>query len=86
MTGSGEATWAEFAEAIFAEAQARGRRPTRVQPITTAEYPRPAPRPANSRLDNAKLRSAYGVELPDWRTSLAACCARLLSSKESLRS
>ena len=83
MTGAGEATWAEFAAAIFAEAAARGRRQTRVKPITTAEYPRPAPRPANSRLDNAKLRQAYGVELPQWRTSLAECCARLIASKES---
>ncbi len=82
MTGSGEATWAEFAAAIFAEAGRRGRRLTRVKPITTAEYPRPAPRPANSRLDNAKLRRAYGLELPDWRSSLKECCARLVAPKE----
>ncbi|HME83097.1 MAG TPA: dTDP-4-dehydrorhamnose reductase [Roseiarcus sp.] len=78
MTGSGEATWADFAEAIFAEAAARGRRLTRVKRITTAEYPTPARRPANSRLDNEKLRRAYGLELPDWRKSLTACCARLI--------
>ena len=60
----------------------RGRRQTRVKPITTAEYPRPAPRPANSRLDNAKLQHAYGLELPEWRTSLAECCARLIAPKE----
>ena len=56
MTGSGEATWADFAEAVFAEAHARGRRLTRVKRIATADYPTPARRPANSRLDNAKLR------------------------------
>ena len=39
MTGSGEATWADFAEAIFVEAAARGRRLTRVKRITTADYP-----------------------------------------------
>jgi dTDP-4-dehydrorhamnose reductase len=78
MTGSGEATWADFAEAVFAEAAARGRRSTLVKRITTADYPTPARRPANSRLDNEKLRRVYGLELPDWRTSLAACCARLL--------
>ena len=78
MTGSGEATWADFAEAIFAEAAARGRRSTRVKRITTADYPTPARRPANSRLDNERLRRAYGLELPDWRTSLAACCGRLI--------
>ena len=78
MTGSGEATWADFAEAVFAEAHARGRRLTRVRRIASAEYPTPAHRPANSRLDNEKLRRAYGVALPDWRASLAACCARLI--------
>ena len=78
MTGSGEATWADFAEAIFVEAAARGRRLTRVKHITTTEYPTPARRPANSRLDNEKLRRLYGLELPDWRKSLTACCARLI--------
>jgi dTDP-4-dehydrorhamnose reductase len=78
MTGAGEATWADFAEGIFADAAARGRRLTRVKRITTAEYPTPARRPANSRLDNEKLRRVYGLELPDWRKSLAACCAQLI--------
>jgi dTDP-4-dehydrorhamnose reductase len=79
MTGSGEAGWADLAEAIFAEAAARGRRATRVKRITTAEYPTPARRPLNSRLDNEKLRRVYGLELPPWRKSLTACCARLLA-------
>ena len=79
MTGGGEATWADLAEAVFAEAHARGRRLTRVKRITTADYPAPARRPANSRLDTAKLARAYGVALPDWRVSLAACCARLIA-------
>ena len=79
MTGSGEATWADFAEAVFKEAEARGRRPTRVKRIATADYPTPARRPANSRLDNEKLARVYGVRLPDWRRSVEACCARLLA-------
>ncbi len=79
MTGGGEATWADLAEAVFAEAHTRGRRLTRVKRITTAQYPTPARRPANSRLDNAKLVGAYGLALPDWRGSLATCCARLLT-------
>ena len=79
MTGSGEATWADFAEAIFHEAAARGRRQTHVKRIATADYPTPARRPANSRLDNEKLARVYGVKLPEWRQSLAVCCARLLA-------
>ena len=79
MTGSGEATWADFAELVFGEAEARGRRATRVKRIVTADYPTPARRPANSRLDNEKLARVYGLSLPDWRGSVAACCARLLA-------
>ncbi len=79
MTGSGEGTWADFAEAVFREAEARGRRLTRVKRIATADYPTPARRPANSRLDNEKLARVYGVRLPDWRRSVEACCARLLA-------
>ena len=79
LTGSGHATWADFAETIFREAAARGRRETRVKRIATADYPTPARRPANSRLDNEKLTRVYGVKLPEWRQSVAVCCARLLS-------
>ena len=79
MTGSGEATWADFAEAVFAEAQARGRRLTRVKRIATADYPTLARRPANSRLDNGKLSRVYGLALPEWRASLSTCCARLIA-------
>ena len=79
LTGAGEATWAEFARAIFAQAQALGRPPVAVTPITTAEYPTPARRPANSRLDGEKLRREFGVALPDWRDSLKPVVARLLA-------
>ena len=79
MTGSGEATWADLAETIFHEAAARGRRLTHVRRIATADYPTPARRPANSRLDNEKLARVYGVRLPEWRQSVAGCCDRLLS-------
>jgi dTDP-4-dehydrorhamnose reductase len=79
MTGSGEGTWADFAQAVFGEAAARGRRLTRVKRIATADYPTPARRPANSRLDNEKLARVYGLRLPDWRQSVAASCGRLLA-------
>ena len=80
MTGAGEASWADFAEAIFATAERHGRKPVRVKRITTADYPTPAKRPGNSRLDCGKLARLYGVALPAWRSSLDACVARLLSS------
>ena len=56
LAGSGEATWADVAEQTFAVAERLGRKPVRVKRIATADYPTPARRPANSRLDTAKLR------------------------------
>jgi len=79
MTGAGEANWADFAEAIFAIAERYGRKPVRVKRITTADYPTPAKRPPNSRLDCGKLARLYGVALPHWRRSLDACVSHLLS-------
>ena len=78
LTGAGEATWAEFAQSIFSEAQALGRKPVKVTPITTAQYPTPARRPANSRLDGALLERVYGIRPPPWRDSLKPVVARLL--------
>jgi len=77
-TGSGEASWADFAQAMFAASAAQGGRSARVKPITTAEYPTPARRPANSRLDCNLLAQRHGVRLPDWRGSMVAVVARLV--------
>lgn len=76
--GSGEASWADLAEAVFATSAASGGPSAKVNRITTADYPTPARRPANSRLDCGKLAAAHGVRLPDWRTSTASVTARLL--------
>jgi len=78
LTGGGETTWAGFATAIFTGAEARGRQPVRVNPITTADYPTPAKRPANSRLNGDKLDDIYGLRLDPWQESLDACLDRLL--------
>jgi len=69
LTAQGSTTWYEFARAILGgdEGQAR------VKAIPSAEYPTPARRPRNSVLDNGKLRRAFGIELPDWRTGLKLC-------------
>ncbi len=79
MAGAGEATWADFAEAIFAGSTARGGPSASVTRITTAEYPTPAQRPANSRLDCGKLLAVHGITLPDWRESLEACLDRVFA-------
>ena len=78
LTGEGETTWAEFAEAIFKGAEARGRKRVRVNPITTADYPTPAKRPVNSRLNGDKLDEVYGLRLDPWQDSLDACLNLLI--------
>jgi len=70
VTNQGDTSWFGFARAVLATA---GLDPDRVEPIATSELdpPRPAPRPANSRLDNAALRLAGLPLLPMWNDALA---------------
>jgi dTDP-4-dehydrorhamnose reductase len=69
VTNQGETTWFGFAGAVLSAA---GLDPHRVEPISTGalDPPRPAPRPANSRLDNAALRLSGLPLLPEWTESL----------------
>jgi len=76
LTNGGSTTWCGFAREIFRLAAASGRRTPKVTPIPTAAYPTPARRPAYSVLDTSKVRNAFGIELPPWQASLAACYAR----------
>lgn len=71
--GAPAASWADFAEAIFAE----GARAITVNRIPTSQYPTPAPRPANSVLDCTKITQSYGIEQPDWRAGLRKVLAKL---------
>lgn len=74
-------TWHGFAETIIDQAGAAGLQ-VRVQnivPITTAEYPTPARRPANSVLDCTKLTSVFGIQPRPWRTSLQEVIQELRS-------
>lgn len=77
VAAAGEATWHGYAEAIVATAAAAGliERAPHVLPIATADYPLPARRPADSRLDCRRLARDCGIALPDWRTGLADCLA-----------
>lgn len=78
---AGEASWAEFAAAIFELAAADGGPCARVRPIPASAYPTPARRPANSRLATDKLQKAHGVRAPHWRASLEDCLMRLLEAE-----
>ncbi|MFZ5655229.1 MAG: dTDP-4-dehydrorhamnose reductase [Pseudomonadota bacterium] len=77
--GAPAVTWCGFARAIFAAARQCGllERMPEVRPITTAEYPAAAPRPADARLDCGRLESLLGPLENDWRAGLAAALAAL---------
>ena len=75
--GGGATSWYGFAEAIFAAASRYGCPKPSVAPIATADWPTPARRPADSRLDCGKLAEIFGVRLPEWRTSLEAVVAEI---------
>jgi dTDP-4-dehydrorhamnose reductase len=71
VAADGDCTWADFAEAIFEEAELS----CRVRRITTAEFPRPAKRPAYSVLRSEREEAP---RLPHWREGLRECIARLI--------
>jgi dTDP-4-dehydrorhamnose reductase len=71
LTSSGETSWFGFAKEILTEAATRFGSPLpNLVPITTADYPTPAQRPANSRLCCQRLESVFGVSLPPWEQAL----------------
>lgn len=73
FSGAPDVSWAEFAREIFAQAG----RSVSVSDILTAEYPTPAKRPLNSRLDCASLVSDFGIKQPNWKTALAEAIREL---------
>jgi dTDP-4-dehydrorhamnose reductase len=75
FAGTPDTTWAGFAGAIM---QAAGL-PCRIDPITTADYPTPAQRPANSRLDCARIARDFGIARPDWHAALPGIISELQS-------
>ncbi len=71
--GAPDVSWADFARAIFAEAGLS----VAVDDIPTTDYPTPAARPLNSRLDCTATEAAFGLPRPDWRAALRDTLAEL---------
>lgn len=69
LTGSGQVSWYGFATAILEHTGLD----CRLIPITSADYPAPAKRPAYSVLDNTKFQETFGLVMPHWRHSLDQC-------------
>jgi dTDP-4-dehydrorhamnose reductase len=76
--GDTQTTWADFARAIFEAADL----PTRVDAITTADYPTPAKRPAWSVLDTTKFETAFGLQPADWRSALHGVIEELQAEQD----
>ena len=72
LTGEPYVSWYEFAKAIFAEAVSQNvlEKLPLVNAITTADYPTPAKRPANSCLDLTKIQQVFGIQPSDWQKAL----------------
>jgi dTDP-4-dehydrorhamnose reductase len=77
LTGTGDTSWHGFAEYIFVQGANYGHPLPTANSITTADYPTPAKRPANSRLDGTKLSQVWGIQTPNWQESTAKCVKRL---------
>lgn len=78
--GSGSTTWHGLAVAAFEAAARHGRPMPVVTAIATADWPTPARRPPDSRLDCAKLERVFGVRLPPWRPSLDRTVAAIVTA------
>lgn len=78
----GETNWFEYARLVFEQARLAGRTlsVSEVLPIPTSDYPTPASRPLNSRLNCDKLRKAFGLHLPDWQAGVIRMLAEHLGS------
>jgi dTDP-4-dehydrorhamnose reductase len=79
---AGETTWHGYATHVIEWARAHGH-PVKVAreaiaAVPTSAFPTPARRPLNSRLDTGKLRSAFGLHLPDWRIGVDRMLSEVL--------
>lgn len=74
LAAAGETNWCDYAKYVIEAAHRAGKslklKSENIRPITTAEYPVPAPRPANSRLETRKLQETFGLRLPPWQEGL----------------
>lgn len=80
LTGTGDTNWSGLAERVMAASAERGGPSAAIRPITTAEFPTKARRPANSRLRTDKLALIYGWRAPGWEYSTDRTVARLLDA------
>lgn len=76
-SNEGEISWYEFASAIKELTGSK----CQVNPIPASQYPTPAKRPHYSLLDKTKIKTVYGIEIPDWKSSLTNCIDQLIKKE-----
>jgi len=86
LVAGGETNWCDYAKLVVSEARAAGKAlklsPDSIRAIPSSEYPTPAKRPANSRLDTSKLRRTFDVELPPWQSGVRHILQQILADGE----
>ncbi|MDM0045153.1 dTDP-4-dehydrorhamnose reductase [Variovorax dokdonensis] len=82
LVADGETTWNRYARFVLDQARAAGvelkAASSAVAPVPTSAFPTPAKRPHNSRLNTAKVKSAFGVNLPHWQVGVARMLREIL--------
>lgn len=82
---AGQVSWQDYAKFVLQRAQGAGvalkAGPDAVDPVSTSNYPTPARRPLNSRLDTTKLRQATGLVLPSWQSGVARMLAEVITEE-----
>ena len=82
LVAGGETSWYDYAQFVIAFAKQSGETirvtPDAIKPIPTTDYPTPAKRPLNSRLDTTKLKTTFDLQLPDWRDGVRRVLTEIL--------
>ena len=81
VAGSGSVSWCGLAKHVFETSRSVGGPAAEVVPISTSEYPTPARRPANSRLDTSAFNARFGHSLRDWRAGVEETVRRILAGE-----
>ncbi|AKR48103.1 MULTISPECIES: dTDP-4-dehydrorhamnose reductase [Acetobacter] len=81
--GTGETTWHGLAEAALQKASEYGQAKPTITAIRTEDWPTPAKRPADSRMDNSKLARVFGIQMPQWQESVNKVVHHIFSAPSS---
>jgi dTDP-4-dehydrorhamnose reductase len=85
LVAAGETTWHDYAHFVIDRARQAGVAikvvPEAILPVATSDFPLPAPRPKNSRLNTTKLQRTFGLQLPHWQTGVTRMLTEILEKQ-----